>query len=206
MGKSIDSRIDDFDAAWDRACAHLSRAVTDRKSPMHTPVFGTLGADGMPEVRTCTLRAFDADALTLRFHADVRSPKIGQLEADPRISVLLYDKEEKTQIRIRGEAAVHGHNALAEAAWDASRRFARRCYLQSQGPSSPSPHPTSGLDPHLEGREPTPEELVDGFPNFRAVVIHIASLDWVYLSHLGHRRALFTWDGAGARQAQWLVP
>ena len=33
---------------------------------MHTPVFGSLGADGMPE-RDRTLRAFDAEAMTLRF-------------------------------------------------------------------------------------------------------------------------------------------
>jgi len=206
MGQSIDSRIDNFEEAWQQARTLLEDAVKNRKSQMHTPVFATLGADGMPEARTCTLRAFDAEARTLRFHADVRSPKVQELAADPRISVLFYDRDAKVQIRIKGRARIHAGDPLAEAAWESSRRFARRCYVQSHGPSTVSEVPTSGLDPDLEGREPTDEEMARGFPNFRAVVIHVDSLDWVYLSHLGHRRALFNWDDDGTRQASWLVP
>lgn len=206
MGQSIDSRVDDLTEAWEMVANLLVRAGVDRKSQMHTPVISTVGEGGFPEARTVVLRQFDLTARTLRFHTDARSPKIAQMEADSRVSALFYDRDAKVQIRARGKAIIHGEDEVARIAWDSSKAFARRCYLEDPGPSSLSEAATSGLTEELEGREPTPEELDIAFPLFRVVLIHVESLDWLYLSHLGHRRALFTWRGDGEREATWLVP
>ncbi|HCY02993.1 MAG TPA: flavin-binding protein, partial [Erythrobacter sp.] len=62
---------------------------------MHSPVVATADADA----RVMVLRAFDADSWLLRFHTDVRSPKVAVIETDSRIGVLAYDRQAKIQLR-----------------------------------------------------------------------------------------------------------
>ena len=82
--------------------ARLSAAANDRRSAMHSPVVATADADA----RVMVLRAFDADSWLLRFHTDVRSPKVAVIEADPRIGVLAYDRQAKIQLRLRGTGRI----------------------------------------------------------------------------------------------------
>lgn len=190
--------LKDVQKDWE---ARLGKAASDRQSPMHVPAVATSDVD----VRGMVLRAFDPVAAVLRFHTDARAPKVEAIKADPRVAVLLYDKPAKIQIRLRGHGEVLGEGALTDQAWAASDNFARRCYL-GQAPSQTSDAPTSGLPERFEGIEPSDEDLIPGRPNFAILRIVIEEVDWFYLAHTGHMRAMFTRSDDGDWQGRWVTP
>ena len=166
---------------------------------MHAPVVGT--ADG--DLRVMVLRAFDADAWTMRFHTHARSPKVDAIGGGASVSVLLYDPEAKIQIRARGTGRIERSGAQADAAWNEANNFARRCYLAERAPGAAASGPTSGLPAEVEGIEPSDDQLTGARENFAVLLIALEQLDWLYLDHTGHRRAQFDLRNETAR---WVVP
>jgi 3-hydroxyisobutyrate dehydrogenase len=176
------------------------------KNPMHYMGVATYGTEGI-NLRTVVLRHADPDTKTLRFHTDIRSGKWQDLQADPRVSLLLYDNPEKTQLRLTGTAVLHTEDALAEEAWEKTALYSRRCYLSTAPPSAASELPTSGLPESLIDANPGLEESATGRKNFGVVQVRVHSLDWLNLNAHGHRRAKFTYDASGTLSGlTWLVP
>ena len=93
----------------------------------------------------------------------------------------------------------------ADAAWAASTRFARRCYL-GDGPGSGSDVPTSGLPAAFEGVEPDDAQLVPARENFALLRITLTAFDWLYLAHTGHVRAQFARAATGDWEGRWVSP
>lgn len=178
----------------------LARAAKDRRSPLHTPAVVTSDV----EARVMVLRAWDHERATLRFHTDTRAPKVAAIAADPACAVLFYDKSAKIQIRARGTARVLAEGAEADAAWEAGSNFARRCYL-GDGPGTPSDAPTSGLPAEWEGMEPDEAALIPARANFAVLLVEVTRLDWLYLAHTGHVRAVFDRSGEGW-EGRWVSP
>ena len=89
---------------------------------MHTPcvVSSDIAA------RVMVLRAFDRATWTLRFHTDIRAPKVKAVRADPRMAVLFYDKGAKIQIRASGTGLIEAEGPVADAAWAAGVGAASR--------------------------------------------------------------------------------
>jgi hypothetical protein len=189
--------MDDLDGSLAEAWRLLARGVVDRRSPMHNPTVATVGADG-PNLRTVVLRGVDVPARQLRFHTDRRSAKVAEIAADPRIHLHAYDPGAKVQLRLAGHATLHHDDAIADAAWAASRAMSRVCYGTEPAPGSAITTPDAFRLPAEDATDP-------GRVHFAAVVIHVARLEWLYLAFGGHRRALFTWAD-GALTARWLAP
>lgn len=192
--------VESLDAALTEAWRLLARGVADRRSPFHTICVANADAAGAPSMRTVVLRGVDVRVRSLRFHTDLRSQKVADLHRDPRIAVHGYDPGAKVQIRISGRATIHADDAVADAAWNNSRQFSRICYGVVPGPGEPI---VAGGDFALPETE---AEIAAGRANFAAVVVLVERLEWLYLAHSGHRRAAFTWDGAGRVEAGWLTP
>jgi pyridoxamine 5'-phosphate oxidase len=192
---------DDLPATLETAWHALSRGVADRRSPFHHPVVGTTGRDGCPRLRTMILRAATPSARLLRVHTDVRAEKWADLAADPRIALLFYDVGMKVQLRIEGITRLHHGDDVAKAAWEASQRMSRACYATMPAPGSIIPDGDAFTLP--EGDEAS---IAPGEAQFGVLAITVMSLEWLYLAHEGHRRALFRWDEAGNLTARWLVP
>lgn len=180
----------------------LTRGANSRRSAMHTPVLATADADQ----RVLVLRAFDPATMTLRFHTDARSPKVAAILADPAVSILAYDAEQKVQLRMRGLARVECTSEAAEQAWQQSSNFARRCYLAQLAPGTPSDGPLSGLPEWIEGVQPSDDQIAPARENFAIVLVRIVSCDWLYLAHSGHRRAQITFSDTGEADFRWVVP
>jgi pyridoxamine 5'-phosphate oxidase len=174
----------------------LARAVRDRHAPMHTPAVATPDAD----VRIMVLRDFEPTTRVLRFHTDARAPKAALIAAGAPVGVLFYDKAAKIQIRCKGTGQIERVGPVADAAWEASTCFARRCYL-GEGPGAVSDRPTSGLPAAFEGSEPDEAELVPARENFAVLLVTVQSFDWFYLANSGHRRAVIEGE-----QGQWVTP
>lgn len=187
---------DQLDAVKADITRRLNEAATNRNAPMHTPVVATGDADA----RVMVLRAFDANAQTLRFHTDARAPKSAVVGDGAPVGVLFYDKPEGVQIRCRGEGRIVRDGALADAAWQSSDAYARRCYL-GEGPGAGSDAPTSGLPDWAEGIRPDEETLVPARENFAVLLVTLREIDWFSLAHDGHRRAIFD-----DRKGRWVAP
>ena len=192
---------DDLIAIEAELWARLARGKADRKSPWHTPVVGT--ADG--DLRIMVLRHVDRAAATLRFHTDVRSPKVTAIGDAGRVAVLFYDPAAKLQLRCSGLAQIRTNDASTDAAWAASTAASRRCYLAPIAPSRRADTPTSGLPSVFEDRLPTLVESEAGRANFATLTVMLDRIDWLYLAHDGHRRALFERSG-DQWSAGWLIP
>jgi 3-hydroxyisobutyrate dehydrogenase len=184
----------------------LDKGVRQRKHGFHLPTVATFDPATGPTCRTVVLRGVDRGARRLRFHTDARSAKVAQIQREPRIGLTFYDVSDETQVRVQARAHVHFADASAEAAWEATRPFSRRCYLAENAPGAATEAPTSGLPDWAVDATPTAEQSEAGRENFAIVLCDIVSFDWMFLSHRGHRRARFVWDDSGALHWEWAQP
>ncbi len=183
--------MNELDAIFDQCWDVLAQGVARRKSPAHAPVVATIGHDGVPSQRVLVLRMADRNNRLLRFHTDSRSNKVQDIEAQPSVSVLVYDPEAALQLRLSGTGAVEGQGDTAEAAWASSTLFARRCYMAESGPGTVISSPASGLPDWIEGKMPTDEQIAPARPNFAVLLVTLTSIEWLSLANTGHRRARF---------------
>ena len=192
---------DDLEAIGADLWERLAAAAKGLRSPWHTPAVGT--ADG--DLRIMVLRHVNAAAGRLRFHTDARSPKARLIGGGARVSLLFYDAAAKLQLRCSGVGLIETGGGDADVAWAASSASSRRCYLASTAPGNRADGPTSGLPETVAGRVPTLPETEAGRANFAALSVTLDRIDWLFLAHGGHRRALF--ERSGDRwTAGWLVP
>ncbi len=183
---------------------HLDLGVLDRNHAFHSPVFAT-ELNGEANVRVVILRRFWRKPAKLAFHTHIGSPKVSEINANPKVSWLFYHPKEKLQLRIKGLATVHTNDDLAEEQWLATDFFSRRCYI-GEAPTKVSKSATSGLPEHLVNREPTKEESEIGRGNFAVISSVISSIDCLELAVRGHRRSQFIWDESGELETKWLTP
>lgn len=176
-------------AAW----RLMARGAADRRSPMHTPVLSSIGANGAPRSRVVVLRGVEVAERRLRVHTDARAEKAEQIERDGRANLVFYDKSAKLQVRVDGRAALHRPGSpVADAAWAATRDFGRVTYRVDP----PAGTPIAAGDAYGH-----PERDDEGLANFAVIVLEADAVEALFLAARGHRRALFT---RGERQ--WLVP
>ncbi|MFN9094523.1 MAG: pyridoxamine 5'-phosphate oxidase family protein [Alphaproteobacteria bacterium] len=185
----------DITASLHEAFRLLADAVPNRRSPFHTPTIASLDDAGAPSLRTVVLRGFDAEARRLRFHTDRRSDKARGIARDPRVMMHFYDAALHIQLRVAGHAALHLDDAVADAAWAASRSSSRMCYAAPDASGAVVPAPPAA-----------PQDAEIGRPHFAAVVIGFHRLEWLWLAAAGHQRARFIWDEAGELTADWIAP
>ncbi len=176
----------------------LDNAVRDRRSPGHTPTAATIGNDGSPRLRTVVLRGCDPVHRILHFHTDQRAEKWRELQADPRLSMHFYLPEPKLQFRFRGQAVLEHQSSMTETKWRSMSRSSRACYRVIKGPGTPIDNPVQDLV--------AAQSSDHGYENLAIVKLHIESLDWLYLSSLGHLRAQFQWCADGTLNSHWVGP
>ena len=167
----------------------LDRGVADTPAPARHLALATVGSGGA-EIRTVVLRAVDRDAATLDVHTDVETPKVAQLRADPRASLMFWDRAENLQVRLRTRVTVIV-GPEAEATWHAVPEAARENYGSEPAPGTPIDRP----DGFRAG------VTQDRFAILRADVLEI---DVVHLGRTPHRRALFAAPDGFA--GFWLAP
>lgn len=165
------------DLVW----SHLTRGKADRKHPARHPTLATIGPNG-PELRTLVLRRADPIAKTLELHTDSASPKVAQINIDPRVALHVWVPKERLQIRLRALAQV---NAGDQALFNQLPPEAQANYGGPM-PGRPLPTPDGGPDPE----------------RFASIHLQVTEIDALVLSD-PHIRAIYAapdWDGA------WVAP
>jgi pyridoxamine 5'-phosphate oxidase len=196
---------DDLDAALAHAWVLLGRGVADRRSPLHTLTLATCDPQGLPDARILVLREARQSDGYLRFHTDTRSDKARLIGDGAAVSVLAYHPGEHIQLRLSGIGRIDTSSEAQAQAWARTSLYGRRCYLGDVGPGASSQDPSSGLPAELEGVEPPVERTLPGFANFALLWIEITAIEWLFLAHVGHRRARFE-RSEGSWAGRWLIP
>jgi pyridoxamine 5'-phosphate oxidase len=194
---TIDSHPSDLIEILALSWQLLEQGCKDRRSGFHHPVLATVGRDGNPKSRVVILREADRLQKMLRCNCDIRTQKWGEIAHHPAVSLTFYDEIEKTQLRVEGTASRHTGDPVAQQAWDNSQRMSRVGYGAQPGPGVVISNPENFVLPQTDG------EIAEGIANFGTIIVHITSIEWLYLKVRGNRRVLFD---LGADTAQWLVP
>ena len=182
-----------------RANFLLKDGIKNRDSLFHTPIISSLNGEEISS-RVMVLRDHVASKRLIRFHSDFRSDKVKELKGNKRISVIGYDPNLKTQIRLSGKAKINHKNKLSMKAWQESQAISKKCYSVKDGSSSQINKPEL-YDFHMKDIS-----VEDGYENFCTIEIYYDTLEFLYLQRQGHRRCKFKWNSKGKLQSFWLVP
>jgi hypothetical protein len=148
------------------------------------------------QARTVVLREVDPLARELLLYTDTRSPKVAQLDHDPRAQLVCWSPALGWQLRLSVEIGCETEGLDVTSRWALlGHTRAAQDYLSPQAPGSPLPtHVADVVAPAGEPR--------GAFAVLRARVLE---MEWLALDPSGHRRAVFDFRGA-APQVRWLVP
>src|SRR5262245_57476455 len=84
----------------------LAAAPANPAAPFRLPSLATVRA-GFSTTRIVVLRRVNEAVRELEFHTDIRSPKIRDLRACPRVEWLFHDPAARVQVRAVARAAIH---------------------------------------------------------------------------------------------------
>ncbi len=193
--------------AWTRLLnASLRAKDAFRTAVLATQPLATL-TDTETAQRTVVLRQTDRQTQSIFFHSDKRADKIGQIEAQPRVSCLFYDDRSRIQLRLQGTATIFMDDATADEHWHKLTVSSRKSYLSMLTPGSVQPDPTDGLPETLQNRVlPTPAQSEAGKANFAVIRCQITFMDWLWLGENGHRRAQFAYENGALARLDWVAP
>ena len=97
--QDLPSHYDSLEQTLQSAESILEDAIRNAKNLFHTPVISSHSAEGI-QTRSVVLRDFIQDSRIIRFHTDLRSPKVKELQANPAATMQGYDPSIKIQLRM----------------------------------------------------------------------------------------------------------
>jgi pyridoxamine 5'-phosphate oxidase len=193
----IDLPLDDPQGWLPHAQALLADGVARRRSAWRVMTLASLSSEGWPELRSVTLRHFEAQAWELGFNLDRRSPKWAQMAAHDQICLHGYDAAGRMQLRLWGHVRLHGDDALGDAAWRASQPMSRACYAVAQAPG------VEISTPPLAPAKPDAQDT-EARAHFGAARVSVSRIDMLWLRAEGHVR-VGAYRENGLMQARWLA-
>jgi pyridoxamine 5'-phosphate oxidase len=111
------------------------------------------------------------------------------------VALHVYAPAAAIQLRLEATAAIHIEDEVTNKAWARTPPMSRVVYAMNPPPGTPVSEPP-----------PNPESIDHTATNFAVLRLTFDRLEWLWLSHEGHRRAAFTWDNAANPHATWLAP
>ena len=116
MQKNIPDYYNDLDKVYSKIWDLLNLGLKDRNASFHLPVF-ICGKDTNFDGRVVVLRGVNEKNKKIWFHSDIRSNKIKILKSNSKSNLLFYDKSEKIQLRITGQAKINHLNDITKKSW-----------------------------------------------------------------------------------------
>jgi pyridoxamine 5'-phosphate oxidase len=185
----MDNWQDDLAGFWDKAWDVLAFGAANAQSTARLCALATVGADGGAEARTVAVRNVDPGARILGITTDRRTPKTGELTANPRASLLFWVPEHHLQIRARVTIELR-HAPEARAFLDRIPETARSVFRVEPVPGTP----IADADDYIHGSE----------DHFAQITASVREMDLVWLGAPRHRRAVYGVNGDWA--GQWISP
>ncbi len=194
--------ISELDRLLDHVWRQLTRALHDRHSPYRLPTLATIDSAGAPAQRMVVLRSADRLTSELGCYTDFRSAKVHQLSADPRASLLFWDKKNSLQVRATG--MIHlADREKADRLFEQLSKNSRTTYATRTAPGTPQSEPTDDLPPDWEDFDL--QETDFARTNFQPLLLTVNELDVLQLGRPSHLRAKFTRTNKDW-QSSWVTP
>jgi hypothetical protein len=174
----------------------LLNATKNRDDEYHLMTLANIDEMNNPQARKVVLRAFDMETRSINFHLDIRSPKAKQLQNNPKVCLLFFSQERKTQFKFTANCTVNYKNEVTQEKWSKTHRMSKKCYMHLNPPSS-------------EIMYDEPDEYPDyelGYENFAVAVCKFSQLDVYELNHQIHKRYLFSWDSQNRLSFKPIAP
>ncbi len=183
----MNARIESLHLIESACWREIERAAREHEHPFRLMSLGTVGQDGGADVRSIVLREVRTTARELVFYTDDRSPKLAQMRAQPRGTLLMWSAHLGWQLRLRVDLAPLDDGLEVSSRWTRMKLSpAAHDYLSPMAPGTPLGQPSNERGSRTY---------------FAVVTAKVKALDWLELHADGHRRALF--DDQGAR---WVQP
>ena len=171
----------------------LDKGVNNRLSDYHTFALAT-SPKNIVEVRTVVLRGYDRKNQSIIFHTNNLTNKISEIQNNPSVGALFYDRKEKVQIRLNGDAVISNMDQYCKERWDKMSSQSQECYYQNISPGK-----------NIESPGIVKNKLENKLSeNFTVITININKIDWLYLSSAGHTRVKFLKNDGFT--GQWVAP
>ena len=176
----------------------IKDGIKDGSSSFHISTISTINLQGYPSSRSIVIRSLNKAKRIISFNTDTRSYKWKELETNSQLALHFYDSKLKIQIRISGSAKLH-YNDLE---WDKAEEMSKIYYSSPFLPSSKIDDPivTDNLIKNIKRNQ-----IEKGGKNFARTNVKINKIDWLYLLHTGHRRALFKFHKNNISMS-WIAP
>jgi pyridoxamine 5'-phosphate oxidase len=185
---------DSLAAVFNKLKAEIYCGAEDGSHPFHYGVVASRDKHNGIGLRTLVLRRA-VNEFDLYFYTDVRTPKVVQIRADPKLALLFYDPGEKVQIRANGHAVLHYRNELARENRESLAQTGWQSYCSVLTPGVQIQQPEEAFHWHDPQRT----------DNFAVVEVSLTRLEILQLSQAGHFRAQFNKCG-DSWLSTWLVP
>ena len=172
---------------------YLDKGVNDRFSDYHTFSLAT-SPKNIAEIRTVVLRGYDRQNQSIIFHTNNLTSKVNEIQDNPNVGALFYDKKAKVQIRFNGIAVINNGDEYCKNRWNKMSSQSQECYYQNVAPGKDIQYPEI-VKNQLENKLSK---------NFTVITINIHRIEWLYLSSTGHTRVKFLKDKKFS--GQWIAP
>jgi pyridoxamine 5'-phosphate oxidase len=184
---------DQLEEVFRKTTYELKRGALDRKHPFRFLSMATSDSEGIG-LRYVVLREVDEN-LDLYIYTDQRSAKVGQIRANPAVSLLFYHPRKNVQIRVDGRAELHHNDELAARHWQKVGEFGRKSYGSKHAPGATINHPTEAYQ--------WPEEIDS--THFTVIKLVPVKLETLQLGRSEHLRAQFDRTPEGWKKV-WIAP
>lgn len=149
----------------------------------------TISQNG-PEQRTFGLGSVDPKLQIIELGTDSETPKVAEIQEDPRVSVLRWDPMSAVQARFKGIAEIIPASEL-KTAWEELPEHLQRNFGVTPAPGTKI---SAGDDYKRQAN----------FDRYAVIRIRVTEIDVVELGKPYHLRAYF--DGPNLGNATWLSP
>ena len=186
----------------EQAWKAIKDGVKDGSSSFHISTISTINLQGYPSSRSVVIRNLNQAKRIISFNTDTRSYKWKELETNSQLALHFYDSKLKIQIRISGSAKLHYNDLEWDKAWNKAEEMSKIYYSSPFLPSSKIDDPivTDNLIKNIKRNQ-----IEKGGKNFGRTNVKINKIDWLYLLHTGHRRALFKFHKNNISMS-WIAP
>jgi hypothetical protein len=176
-------------------------ALTDGSRNSHSPFrllhLASINAANEAESRTVVLREVLSSKQILRIHTDVRSEKVRQIQNNSSVSVSVYDKETRVQLRLKGTCEIFHDDELTLSILQNLSTEAKRIY----GLTIPEAFKDKkNQQLHAEYK---PESVKT---NFVVLQLSIENIKFLHLGEAYHTAAVFEYQEGKLTSKAWQTP
>jgi pyridoxamine 5'-phosphate oxidase len=161
----------------------LHEGTVSAHHPAHLLQFASVDHNTGPQLRTVVLRSSEPAAHWVRFHTDIRSPKVEEVRRQPRVALLGYDPNLRLQVRMDAIAAVHHKDSLAKQGWERTPPHSRASYASKRVPGE-----ALKQDVVHHAHAPIHDLEDPAYNNYAVIHCAIEVIDLLELDSDGHRR------------------